>query len=88
MLRLSGKRIALYLPRCKAVIEKYAESQEQYWAREVVWAANQIILSDGRLTLGKIERLTCMRRRNVEACLPFLLNYVDSQFAEQIQRLL
>lgn len=87
-LHLSGKRIALYLPRCKAEIEKYVETQEQYWAREVVWAANQIILSDGRLTLGKIERLTNMRRRNVEACLPFLLNYTDSQFAEQIQRLL
>ncbi|MFR4988713.1 TniQ family protein [Anaerotruncus colihominis] len=87
-LHLSSKRIALYLPRCRGEIEKYVESQEQYWAREIVWAANQIILSGGTLTLGKIEHLTNMRHKNIEACIPFLSNYTEHQFAEQIQQLL
>jgi len=88
MLNLPDQQIKRCLPKCKAEIEQYKESQEQYWAREVVWAAKQVINAGGTLKWVKISRLTNMRRRHFEACLPFIPDYTDRQLAERILRLL
>lgn len=40
LLGLPSKRISLHMPRCLAEIRQYEESQEQYWAREVMWAVS------------------------------------------------
>ncbi len=42
MLGLPDKRIAQYLPKCREEIERHEETQEKYWAREVVWAVDTI----------------------------------------------
>ena len=39
LLNFSAKRISFYLPKCLAEVKKHEKTQEQYWAREVVWAA-------------------------------------------------
>ena len=84
MLNLPEQRIKRYLPKCKAEIEQHKETQAQYWAREVVWAANQIINAGDTLKWIKISRRTNMRRKNFEVCLPFILDYADRQLVEQI----
>lgn len=74
MLHLSSKKISLYLPQCLAEIRRHEESQEQYWAREVVWAANQLISAGSPLVWRRIRELTNMRPANCRACLyPFSL---------------
>ena len=76
----------MYLPKCLAEIQRHEESQEQYWAREVAWAARQ---DNGvTLTWRKVRDLTNMRRRDFEACLPYISDYADSEFTEQILHLL
>lgn len=84
MLNLTSKKITLYLPKCLAEIRKHEESQEQYWAREVVWAANQIIASRSTLVWRRVRELTNMRRKNFEACVPYLSYYADSKLQKQI----
>ncbi len=88
ILHLSSKKISLHLPKCLAEIARHTESQEQYWAREVVWAAHQIEDSGVTLTWRKVRDLTNMRCRDFEACLPYISEYADSEFAEQILHLL
>lgn len=88
ILHLSSKKISLHLPKCLAEIQRHEESQEQYWAREVAWAARQVEDSGVTLTWRKIRDLTNMRRRDFEACLPYISDYADSEFAEQILHLL
>ena len=88
ILQLSSKKISLYLPKCLAEIHRYEESQEQYWAREVAWAARQVEDSGITLTWRKVRDLTNMRRRDFGACLPYILDYADSELAEQILHLL
>lgn len=85
---LSSKKISLHLPKCLAEIEMHAESQEQYWAREVVWAARQVKASEVTLTWRKVRDLTNMRRRDFESCLPYIVDYANSELAEQILYLL
>ena len=85
ILHLPSKRIATYLPRCKAEIEKYQESQEEYWAREVVWAFNHIITEGNRLNWKQIRNLTNMRKQDLIKCVPYLSNYVDTDTVEKIK---
>ena len=88
ILHLSSKKISLHLPKCLAEIQRYKESQEQYWAREVVWAARQIKASGVTLTWRKVRDLTNMRRRDFEACLPYISDYADGELDERILYLL
>ena len=79
MLHLTSKKITLYLPRCLAEIRQHEESQEQYWAREVVWAANQLRAAGAPLVWRRIRELTNMRRRDLDACLPYIPIYADEE---------
>ncbi len=88
ILHLPSKKISLYLPKCLAEIQQYAESQEQYWAREVVWAVRQIKDGSVTLTWRKVRDLTNIRRRDFEACLPYISDYADSEVVAQILHLL
>ena len=88
ILHLSSKKISLHLPKCLAEIQRREESQEQYWARKVAWAARQIEDSGVTLTWRKVRDLTNMRRRDFEVCLPYISDYTDSEFTEQILHLL
>lgn len=85
MLHLSSKIISLHLPKCLAEIQCHQESQEQYWAREIVWAVHQVENTGGALTWRKIRDLTNIRRKDCEACLPYI---ADSELAERILHLL
>lgn len=85
MLHLTSKKISLYLPRCLAEIRRHEESQEQYWAREVVWAANQLIAAGSPLVWRRIRELTNMRPENYRACLPHVANYADENMVDQLR---
>ena len=84
MLNLPGKQISLCLPQCLAEIRIHEESQEQYWAREVVWAANQLRITGVPLVWHRIRDLTNMRPQNFRACLPYVTDYADGEIAAQL----
>lgn len=88
ILHLSSKKISLHLPKCFAEMQQHKESQEQYWAREVVWAARQLKDTGDILTWRKVRDLTNMRRRDFEVCLPYIHDYADGKLSEQILHLL
>ena len=88
LLHLPSKRIATYLPKCRAEIEKYQETQEEYWAREVVWAVNHIITEGNRLNWKQIRNLTNMRKQDLIKCVPYLLNYADTDTVQKIKILI
>lgn len=84
MLNLPSKRIFLYLSMCKAEIEKHEESQEQYWAKEVIWAVDKIIREGQVLNWKHIRNLTNMRKRDCIACLPYLDRLADVKITKMI----
>ena len=87
MLNLPGKQISLCLPQCLAEIRKHEESQEQYWAREVVWAANQIRIAGIPLVWRRIRELTNMRPQNFRACLSYVADYADDDMIAKLSRI-
>jgi len=59
-------------PLCRAEIMKYTESQEEYWARELIWAANTMMNAGRVVHMTGLMKLTNMRGRNILASLPYL----------------
>lgn len=84
---ISDRRLKM-LPECMALIKSYQESQEQYWAREVVWAVHQVQKDGNILVWRRIRDLTNLRRKDFEACLLYIDTLVDAEFAERIRGLL
>lgn len=72
------------LPRCKAYIEKHAESYEQYWAREVVWAA-RILTTEGKLNYTSIQNRINLDRAQFIRCIPFIPQYADEDLCRLIR---
>jgi hypothetical protein len=87
ILDLPSKQISTYLPKCKAEILKHTELQEEYWAKEVVWAINKIIREGQPLNWRHIRSLTNMRKRDLVACLPYL-NDINLKIAKQIEEII
>ena len=73
--------------QCLAEIAKYAETQEEHWARVVAWAVDCLLCGGSGLTLSKILKLTNIRKRDFESCLPYLSRFADSQTVSLIESL-
>lgn len=67
-LNLPSKRIALYLPMCKAEIEKYRESQEAYWTREILWAIEKLKREGKIVNWKNIRTLANIKKKDFIAC--------------------
>lgn len=76
------------MPMCRAVVLKHKESHEQYWARELVWAANKVQSEGKVLNWKQVRTLTNMRKNNALACLTYLKNIAESELYELVQAIL
>lgn len=74
-------------PMCTQEIEKYQETQEQYWAREVVWAVDTIRRNGDTLNWTHIGKLTNMRKKDLIACMPYLRDY-DGEYLSIVNTLM
>ena len=65
-------------PLCRAEILKHTETQEQYWARELIWAAETMLCTKDIVHMTGLMKLTNMRVKNILAALPYLDNSTAS----------
>jgi len=75
------------LPMCTAEIIKYQETQQQYWAREVLWAYRKIHEEELAFNWRQVRNLTNLRRINLEACLPHLAEIGGDEIVERFRLL-
>lgn len=84
-LNLPCKRITLYLPMCLSEIERHKETQEQYWARETIWAVNLIQSRGQMMNWRHFRELTNMRKRDVVRCMSDLQRIASAEMVELVQ---
>ena len=87
LLYLPDKQIE-NLPLCRREINKYAETQEEYWAREIVWAANKIVNEEKTWHWTTLRRLTNMTRQDFRTCFRHIANYTTPEMVAKIKLLL
>lgn len=85
-MKLPDKRFE-YLPMCKKVIRSHMETQEHYWARELVWAVKQMEDLGEPMNWKHIRNYTNLRKVNVKAAL-LELKAMDMQVYELVKNLL
>ncbi len=75
------------MPECMKVIQEYSETQQHYWAREVVWAVHKILESGEDLNWYRISMYTNIKRKALISCLPELKD-MDLNVWEQVRGIL
>lgn len=63
------------LPKCKKVFEAYSETQEEYWAREIIWAYKMLVEKEKPFYWSDIRKLTGIKKCNLDRVLPYLADY-------------
>ncbi len=84
--RLIGipKKSLCNCPLCLAEIEKHIISQEEFYAKKVVWAVKQILADNKALNLTNISRLTNMRKYHFKSCVPYIKKYANQKTVAKI----
>ena len=72
------------MPLCKTESEKHIISQEEHWAKLVVWAVEKILDEGRTITWRHIRDLTNMRNTNFVNCLCYVGKYTDDRLKEDI----
>ena len=75
-------------PKCMSTIYQYMETQEEYWAREAVWAAKQLIKDGIPFSKTRLLQRINLRPQNYERCIPYLPLYTEGDLLHQLQSIL
>ncbi len=54
------------MKRCMKELERYQESQESYWARELIWAVEELERRGEPVNFKHLRKLTSLRRENIQ----------------------
>lgn len=73
--------------KCRSEIQRYHETQERFWARELVWAVKTILGSGQQLSRTRVKNMTEIRDSKIPACLPYLSCYADDALVSEILKL-
>ena len=72
------------LPLCKTIFNKYSESYEENWARRIVWAYNKLKSKNEPFYWSDIRRLTGVKKKNIEAIIPYIRKHTNEETADAI----
>ena len=72
------------MEQCKKEIEQHIESNEQFWARKVIWAVNALQREEKPPALWRICHTTKLEKEEVEASLPYLKAMAESELYEMV----
>lgn len=72
------------MPRCKAIMERYAESYPESWARKIVWAYRKLEEEGRPFYWTDIRKIAGVKKKNMQVVIPYLKKYTDVEMANQI----
>ncbi len=75
-------------PLCMAEIRKYAESQEEYWARLTVWSVKKLVEEGRRVNRTHINEVSHIRTCDFSRYEKYINRYADKSTAELIRSIL
>lgn len=62
------------LPKCKAILTEYSETQEENWARRIIWAYNKLIQENDEFYWSDIRDLSGVKKEKLNRIMPYLKN--------------
>lgn len=65
------------LPKCQNIFKKYSETQEEYWAREIVWAYKHLIEKGKPFFWSDVRKLTGIKKCNLNRIIPYFADHSE-----------
>lgn len=76
------------MPRCKEILERYAESYPESWARKVIWDYRKLKEEGKPFYWTDIRKMAGAKKKNMEEVVPYLREYADDESIEGIMELI
>ena len=79
-----------FMPLCKACIDEYAETDDEYHARIIVWAYRKLKAekTNGEIIrVSEIHKLTSEWKENIIRALPYMAKFADQEIINEIDAL-
>ena len=75
------------MPRCKAIMERYAESYPESWARKIIWAYQKLEAEGKPFSWTDIRKISGVKKKNFKAVVPYLMKHADDVTVSKIMEL-
>ena len=75
------------MPGCKAIMENYAESYPESWARKIVWAYRKLEEEGKPFYWTDIRKIAGVKKKNMQRVIPYLRKYTDDVTVSKIMEL-
>lgn len=85
LLNMPNKRFD-YLPKCREEVKAYEESQEEFWARKIVWKYRKLLSEGKEITYSRLAKPLNLRRKNFISSLPYLSLFCSKEEENRILR--
>ena len=76
------------MPRCKAIMERYAESYPESWARKIIWAYKKLEEEGKPFHWTDIRKIAGVKKKNAPLVVPYLTEHADTDTVERIMELI
>lgn len=76
------------MPRCKAIMERYAESYPESWARKIIWAYRKLEEEGRPFYWTDIRKIAGVKKKNLQVVIPYLREYADVNMINRIMELI
>ena len=76
------------MPRCKAIMERYAESYPESWARKIIWAYQKLDEEGKPFYWTDIRKIAGVKKKNMQEVVPYLNKHSDNAIVERIMMLM
>lgn len=85
---ISSMTIKTHLPKCRQEIKEHETTQNELYARKLLWAVNKIQRECGAPNWKQVRVLTNMGKDNALSCLPCLKEIAEPELYELVQAIL
>lgn len=72
------------MPRCQAILERYAESYPESWARKIIWAYQKLKEEGKPFYWTDIRKIAGVKKKNMKFVIPYLKKYTDEDTVSKI----
>ncbi len=76
------------MPRCKDIMERYAESYPESWARKIIWAYQKLKENGEPFCWTDIRKISGVKKKHFQVVIPYLAEYADAGIVDQIMKLI
>lgn len=75
------------MPICREILEKYSESYEELWARQLIWCYNMLLKNKETVCWTKMRKITNIKKKNFNKIHPYLYKHTNETTAKIIEKI-